>query len=391
MIQCVIRQTVKAVAYGLSNISDMHSNDLYKDPGSPAGRKRKEIIMEKRIGFGIVGLGSVSGTHAKALRDQQDCYLVGGFHKNREKADQWASENHCRAFYSLQEMLADPEIDAVSITTPSGYHLDPALAAIRAGKHVLIEKPMEITEDRINLLIDNARAHHVLLCGIFQSRFQDAPLLLKKAVDEGRFGTITLADAQVKWYRSQDYYDSGAWRGTWAVDGGGVLMNQGIHAIDLLLFLMGDPVEVSAHTATLAHERIEVEDTAVAILRFGNGALGIIEGTTSAYPGSQKRIEICGSKGQAILEEDSITKWEFAEERPEDEKIRSRFAVSTSSGGASDPGSISLIGHTREYADFAAAIRNGRKPFIPGEEALRSVRLIRAIYQSAKTGAAVRF
>ena len=125
--------------------------------------------MDKRIGFGIVGLGSVSGTHAKALRDQQDCYLVGGFHKNREKADQWASENHCRAFYSLQEMLADPEIDAVSITTPSGYHLDPALAAIRAGKHVLIEKPMEITEDRINLLIENARAHHVLLCGLCRS------------------------------------------------------------------------------------------------------------------------------------------------------------------------------------------------------------------------------
>ena len=346
-------------------------------------------MKNDRVGFGIVGLGQISGTHALALQDQEDCYLVGGFHKDHEKADSWAAENRCRAFYSLEELLADPEIDAVSITTPSGVHLDPALAAIRAGKHVLIEKPMEITEERIRLLIEEAERHHVLLAGIFQSRFQDAPRLMKKAVEEGRFGTIVLADAQFKWYRTQEYYDSGAWRGTWGVDGGGVLMNQGIHAIDLLLFLMGDPVEVTGCTATLAHERIEVEDVAVATLRFKNGALGIIEGTTAAYPGSPKRIEICGSKGQAVLEEDSITKWEFAEERAEDAEIRARFAASASSGGASDPKNISRIGHTREFADFAAAIKNGTKPFIPGEEALRSVHLIRSIYESAETGAAV--
>ena len=343
------------------------------------------------VGFGIVGLGQISRTHAAALQGQKDCYLVGGFHKDPQKADKWAADNGCRAFYSLEEMLADPEIDAVSITTPSGYHLDPALAAIRAGKHVLIEKPMEITEERIRRLIEEAEEYRVLLCGIFQSRFQDAPRLLKKAVEEGRFGTITLADAQFKWYRTQEYYDSGAWRGTWAVDGGGVLMNQGIHAIDLLLFLMGDPVEVSGYTATLAHERIEVEDVAVATLRFGNGALGVIEGTTGAYPGSLKRIEICGSKGQAVLEEDSITKWEFVEERPEDAEIRARFAASTSFGGANDPKNISQIGHTREFADFAAAIKNGTKPFIPGEEALRSVHLIRSIYESAKTRRTVTF
>ena len=162
-------------------------------------------MKNNRVGFGVVGLGQISKTHANALQGQEDCYLVGGFNKNPEKADKWASENNCRAFYSLEDMLADPEIDAVSITTPSGYHLDPALAAIRAGKHVLIEKPMEITEERIDLLIEEARKHNVLLCGIFQSRFQDAPRLMKKAVEEGRFGTITLADAQFKWYRTQAY------------------------------------------------------------------------------------------------------------------------------------------------------------------------------------------
>ena len=158
----------------------------------------------------------------------------------------------------------------------------------------------------------------------------------------------------------------------------------------LLLFLMGDPVEVSAYTATLAHERIEVEDTAAAILKFPNGALGVIEGSTGAWPGSMKRIEICGSKGQVVLEEDSIAKWEFEEELPEDREIREKYAVSSSIGGANDPKKISTIGHEREFADFAGAIKSGTKPFIPGSEAMRSVHLIRSIYKSAETGAAVK-
>ena len=348
-------------------------------------------MKDGKIGFGIIGLGMISETHAAALKDQPDCYLYGCFNSKKEKADKWAEAHGCKAFYTLESLLADPEIDAVSVATPSGLHFDAALAAIRAGKHVLIEKPMEITEERIQQLIDEAKEHKVLLCGIFQSRFHEAPRLIKKAVEEGRFGKITMADAQFKWFRTQEYYDSGAWRGTWAVDGGGVMMNQGIHAIDLLLFIMGDPVEVTGYTATLAHERIEVEDTAAAILKFPNGALGAILGTTGAYPGSMKRIEICGSKGQVVLEEDSITKWEFAEPRPEDEEIRKKFAASTSVGGASDPKAISCIGHIREFADFAKAIKNGTVPFVPGEEAMRSVHLIRSVYESAKTGAPVKF
>lgn len=349
-------------------------------------------MKDGKVGFGIIGLGMISETHYAALQNQENCYLVGGFNKNREKADAWASKHGCcKAFYSLEDLLADPEVDAVSIATPSGKHFEPALAAIRAGKHVLIEKPMEITEEKIRTLIDEAKAHQVLLCGIFQSRFQDAPRLFKKAVEEGRFGRITLADAQFKWYRTQEYYDSGAWRGTWEVDGGGVFMNQGIHAIDLLLYILGeDPVEVSAYAATLAHERIEVEDTAAAVLKFPSGAIGMIEGSTGAYPGSLKRVEICGTDGQVVLEEDSITKWEFREERPEDAEIRARFASSTSVGGANDPKAISCIGHIREFADVADAILRGTQPYITGEEALRSVHLIRSVYRSAETGAPVR-
>lgn len=348
-------------------------------------------MTDNKLGFGIIGIGMISETHAAALKDQEDCYLRACFNSKREKAEKWAADHGCKAYWSLDEMLADPEIDAVSIATPSGLHFEPALAAIRSGKHVLIEKPMEITEERILQLINEAKENDVLLCGIFQSRFHEAPRLIKEAVDNGRFGTITLADAQVKWFRTQEYYDSGAWRGTWEVDGGGVFMNQGIHAIDLLLFIMGDPLEVMGYTATLAHERIEVEDSAAAVLKFKNGAIGVIEGTTGAYPGSSKRIEICGSKGQVILEEDSIVKWEFDEELPEDAEIRRKYAAKSSSGGASDPKAISCIGHIREFADFAKAIKNGTAPFVPGEEAMRSVHLIRSVYQSAEIGMPVQF
>lgn len=347
-------------------------------------------MKDNKIGFGIVGIGVISVTHAAALAALDDACLVACFNKNMEKAQKWADAHDCKAYDDYAAMLADPDIDAVCICTPSGSHLEPALQAIRAGKHVLIEKPMEITEERVQALTDEAKKYNVVICGIFQSRFMDAAKLLKSAIDEGRFGTLTLADAQFKWFRKQEYYDSGAWRGTWDIDGGGVFMQQGIHAIDLLIYLMGDAEEVSAYTATRAHERIEVEDVAVATVRFKSGALGIIEGTTGAYPGSLKRIEICGSRGQVVLEEDSITKWEFMDARPEDEEIRQKFASATSVGGANDPAAISCMGHIREIQDFINAIRTGTAPSVTGEEAIRAVHLIRSVYESAQTGKSVK-
>lgn len=347
-------------------------------------------MKDGKIGFGLVGLGLISKTHYLALQNQKDCYLAGCFDVVPGKAKVWAADHGCKAYEKFEDMLADPEIQAVSITTPSGYHLQPALQAIRAGKHVLIEKPMEIKEDRIQQLIEEAEAHDVVLSGIFQSRFHEASRCIKKAVQEGRFGKIALCDAQIKWFRDQKYYDSGAWRGTWEIDGGGVMIQQSIHAIDLLLFLMGsDPVEISAYTSTVSHN-IEVEDTAAAVLKFANGAIGVIEGTTSAWPGSLKRIEICGSDGQAVLEEDSITKWNFREERPEDEEIRKKFAESTSVGGANDAAAIGFAGHAKEFADVSLAIKNHTKPFITGEESKRSVHLIEGLYKSAREGHSVR-
>jgi predicted dehydrogenase len=214
---------------------------------------------------------------------------------------------------------------------------------------------------------------------------------MKRAVEEGRFGKITLGDAYVKWYRTQAYYDSGAWRGTWALDGGGALMNQAIHSVDLLLWLMGDVTEVSAMTDTMTHERIEVEDVAVATLRFKNGALGVIEATTTAYPGTLKRIEISGAEGTAILEEEDIKMWQFANPSPDDDRVRQEMASKTKTGGgAADPAAIGHHGHARMFEEFIYSINEHRPSLIDGHEGRRSVALICAIYESARTGKIVR-
>jgi predicted dehydrogenase len=210
---------------------------------------------------------------------------------------------------------------------------------------------------------------------------------MKQAVESGRFGRLTLGDAYVKWYRTQQYYDSGAWRGTWALDGGGALMNQAIHTVDLLAWLMGPVVEVQAHTATLAHERIEVEDTAVATLRFANGALGIIEATTAAFPGYLKRIELHGSAGSAVLEEEDIKHWDFAQKSRSDAAVLRQMAVSKSTGGgAADPAAIGHHGHAMLLQDFVDAIRKDRAPAIDGREGRKSVEIILAIYKAAQSG-----
>jgi predicted dehydrogenase len=287
-------------------------------------------------------------------------------------------------------MLANPDVDVVTICTPSGAHLEPGLQAARAGKHVIVEKPLEITLRRCDRLIAECRKQRVKLSTIFPSRFHDSSNELKRAVAENRFGRLTLGDAYVKWYRSQQYYDSGAWRGTWDLDGGGALMNQAIHSVDLLTWLMGPVVEIRAQTATLAHKRIQVEDTAVATLQFANGALGVIEATTTAFPGALKRIEIHGPEGTAVMEEEDIKVWEFAKKNRRDAVIKKRMAQSKSTGGgAADPTAIGHHGHTALFRDVLQAIKSGGQPAIDGAEGRRSVEIILGIYKSAETGRAV--
>jgi UDP-N-acetyl-2-amino-2-deoxyglucuronate dehydrogenase len=342
-------------------------------------------------GFGIVGTGMISHFHAKAIAAMDGAEVRGCFDGVPERARAFAEECGGTAYSSLEEMLASSEIDIVNICTPSGAHQDPAVAAANAGKHVVVEKPLEITLERCDAIIDACRRNNVKLCTILPSRFSAANMALKDAIDAGRFGRLTLGDTFVKWWRTQEYYDSGGWRGTWAMDGGGAYMNQAIHNVDLLYWLMGDVAEISGFTGTLAHERIEVEDVGVATLRFCNGALGVMEATTAAWPGLLKKTEIHGDQGTAIIEQDSILRWEFAAESPDDARIRAELgADSASSGGASDPSAISFVGHQKQLEDFIAAIAEDRAPLVDGAEGRKSVEIITAIYQSAKTGKAVK-
>jgi UDP-N-acetyl-2-amino-2-deoxyglucuronate dehydrogenase len=339
------------------------------------------------IGFGIVGCGTISRFHARAIAEVRGARLVACTSTRPESAEKFASEVGCTPFSTLKSMLADPRVDAVAVTTPSGAHLEPALAAAQAGKHVIIEKPLEITLRRCDQIIRECERNHVQLATIFQSRFHEAAATLKHAIAAGRFGRLTLGDAYVKWFRSQEYYDSRPWRGTWALDGGGALMNQAIHSVDLLTWLMGPVVEVRALAATLAHKRIEVEDAVVASLRFANGALGVIEATTAVYPGYLKRIEIHGTEGSAILEEEDLKVWDFAKPRKEDKAIRDGMAKQKSTGGgASDPAAIGHHGHAKQFQDFVDAIRKQRAPAIDGHEGRRSVEIILGIYKSAESG-----
>jgi predicted dehydrogenase len=329
----------------------------------------------------------IADFHARAIQAMRGGRLVACCSRNKEAVDAFAAKYNCKPYYDYNTLLRDRQVEIVTICAPSGAHLDYALPAIRRGKHIIVEKPLEITLKRCDKMIAAAEKAGVMLGAIFPSRFVEASQLAKKAIVEGRLGRITLADAYVKWWRTQGYYDSGAWRGTRDLDGGGALMNQSIHAIDLLQWLAGPVKSISAVTGILAHERIEVEDTAIAALEFANGALGAIEGTTSAWPGFLKRVEISGDKGTIMLEEDNIVTWKFAEERPEDEETRRKFSgKDTAGGGAADPRAIRFDKHQFNFEAFVDALNEGRRPELDGREGRKAVELILAVYAAAKKG-----
>jgi UDP-N-acetyl-2-amino-2-deoxyglucuronate dehydrogenase len=338
------------------------------------------------FGFGIVGCGMIARFHAQAIKELPNARLVALYSRNPENARrvQEAVGVQCDIYTDLPAMLRRSDLHIVNICTPSGAHMEPAVAAAEAKKHVVVEKPLEITLDRCDRIIAACERNKVMLCTIFPSRFADANVVLKQAVEQGRFGRLTLGETTCKWWRSQEYYDQGGWKGTKALDGGGALMNQAIHNVDLLYWMMGRPVEVAAITATLAHQRIEVEDTAVAVLRFANGALGVIQAATSIWPGLPKTIAIHGDRGSVVVEQEDVLRWEFAEPRPEDEQIRARFAQKVgASGGASHPAAISHEYHRRQLADFLRAIETGTRPLVDGQEGRVAVEIILAIYRSA--------
>ncbi len=343
------------------------------------------------FGFGIIGCGMIANFHARAVSDIRGAKVVACYDAVPAAADRFAAAQGCRAYHHLKDMLADPGVDVVTIGTPSGAHMEPAVAAAKAGKHVIVEKPLEITLSRCDKIIRACETAGVKLSAIFPSRFHQSSIELKKAVDAGRFGRLTLGESYVKWYRTQAYYDSGEWRGTWELDGGGALMNQAIHSVDILTWLMGPVVEITAHTGLLAHERIAVEDTAVATLKFANGALGVLEASTAAFPGYLKRIEVHGSEGSAAMEEEDVVAWDFAKKARSDAAVQARMAARVSTaGGASDPSAIGHHGHTEQFRDVLEAIRENRRPAVDGHEGRRSVEIILGVYKAAETGKVVK-
>jgi predicted dehydrogenase len=344
------------------------------------------------LGVAIVGCGMIARFHAKALAEVPGTRLLALVGRQRASAQKLADEMQlsCDLYDDLRPVLDRRDVHIVVVTTPSGAHMEPAVAAAEAGKHVVVEKPLEITLQRCDRIIEACELYRVKLCTIFPSRFGDANQALKRAIESGRFGRITLGETTCKWWRPQSYYDEGGWKGTKALDGGGALMNQAIHNVDLLAWMMGQVTHIQGFTAMLAHQRIEVEDTAVACLRFAGGALGVLQATTSVYPGLPKTIAVHGDGGTVVIEQDDVLRWEFAKPTPEDDALRERFARKTgASGGSSNPAAISHVGHARQLTDFVRAIQSGGEPLVDGAEGRKAVEIILAVYESARMGRTV--
>ena len=332
----------------------------------------------------------IAAFHAKAIAAMADVELVAVHARRIESAQEFSARHGGAPYSDYGAFLAHERLDLVTICTQSGAHLEPTVAAARAGKHGICEKPLEVTTERVDAMVAACAQAGVMLAGVFPCRFNQATALLKQAIDGGRFGTITMADAAIKYWRTQEYYDGDGWRGTWALDGGGAMMNQASHTVDLLLYLMGDVTSVQAQTRLAAHENIEVEDVTVALLTFASGALGVLQASTACWSeaGHPAKIQICGTHGSVFLSDDRFRVWEFRDETPDDGRIRAEHGVKAGVAGAgtADPAAIDFTWHQRNFEDAVDALRNNRAPCVDGVEARRAVALIRAIYDSAAAG-----
>ncbi|WP_231187858.1 Gfo/Idh/MocA family oxidoreductase [Haladaptatus sp. DYF46] len=357
--------------------------------------------MTENVRIAIAGIGAVAEMHAESIDDLPNAELVAGSCRTAEKGDEFADEYGCNHYADTETMLDEMIPDVLVVCTPSGAHLEPTLAAANRGVHVLCEKPLEITTERIDEMIEACEAAGIRLGGVFPQRYNPVVETMYDAAASGRFGRLAVANAYVPWWRPDDYYE-GAWQGTEELDGGGAVMNQSIHSVDAVQWLAGatmnihgdeNPVEeVFAYTGRLAHddERMEVEDTAVTVLRFRNGTLGQLLGTTSMYPGSLKRVQLGGREGTAELLEDELVTWEFREEQPNDSAVRTKFTETTNGGGAADPMSIDYEYHRRNIAAYLNALTNDAPFMLDGREARKAVEIIEAIYASADRGTPVR-
>jgi len=347
--------------------------------------------IDRKVRFGLVGCGAIGPTHAAALAQLADAELVAVADPIVERAAELAERFGVGAVYRDQaELLADPAIDVACLCTPSGMHADGAVAALDAGKHVVIEKPMDVSVEACDRVLAAQRRTGRLVSVVSQHRFDPATERVKALVDAGTLGRLALVTADVKWFRTQAYYDAGSWRGTWALDGGGALMNQGVHTVDLLLHLAGPVRAVYAQTRTAAHERIEVEDVAAATLTFTSGAIGTLVATTAAYDGLPVRLDLFGTAGTAILEGDAVRLLKVRDAPHLDTaEPAAAHAVSVAVGGTASASATAPTwgdAHRAQLADVVRCLRTGGHPRSGGADGRAAVRLVRAIYESARSG-----
>jgi UDP-N-acetyl-2-amino-2-deoxyglucuronate dehydrogenase len=335
--------------------------------------------------IGLIGGGNITETHARAALAVPDVRVAAVYGTNKQNVERLCRDYGGAAYLDFAAFLAHRPMDLVMIGSPSGLHAKEGIAAAQHRLHVLTEKPIDITAARADALIEAAKQNHVKLGVMFQDRVKPDIQRLKRLIDSGALGKVLFVDARVKWYRPPEYYGKSKWRGTLALDGGGALMNQGVHTVDLLLWLLGDVKLVQARTATVLH-KIESEDTAAALLEFASGALGTLHATTAAYPGYPRRVEITGSEGTVIVEHDRIVAMDLrtppvdaAQDAPTDTNL------SASSAAVTD-----IRGHQKILENFLQAIERDTTPLCDGLQGRKSVALIEAIYKAAsQTGAAV--
>lgn len=328
--------------------------------------------------FGLIGCGAIAKLHAQAIGNIENARLIGVYDYSYEFAQKFASEHNCIAYKTLDELLECSEIDIVNICTPSGLHAEQIIKAANAKKHIIVEKPMAITKEQLDAAIESIDRNNVKVEVVSQLRFTPAIQKLKTAIESGAMGKILFADFKMKYYRSAEYYKKGGWRGTWKMDGGGALMNQGIHGIDLVQYLIGGVKSVYADCRTLARE-IEVEDTANILVEYGNGAIGVIQCTTVAEPGYPRTIEVTGTKGTVIIKEDVIERWDLED----GQEIESKTSLFNS---GCDPMAFSEKFHEMQFMDLIDAIDKNKQPLVDHNEGRKPVEIILASYESSKNG-----
>ena len=342
--------------------------------------------MEQQFRFGIIGSGVISEYHAQAIKAQSNGKIVAVSDIVRQSADKFAAKHNCEIIDDWQKMIKREDIDAICVCTPTGLHAQQSIAAAKAGKHVLVEKTMATNLKDATEMIHVVRDNGVKLGVIYQKRTEEAPNKIKKAIEEGVFGKLIFGDASIKYWRNQAYYDSADWRGTWANEGGGSTITQGSHGIDLLLYMMGDVEKIYAKYDTIAHKNIEVEDIAIAILTYKNGAYGRLQTASATNPGQGNVFEINGTHGTVILVEDKITSWAVSDSKEIVAKETITGVKGKAGTAASSASEFPVEGHIIQVANFISAVRTGEELICSGEEGRRSIQLIMALYESARRG-----